>query len=136
MTPTNGQIIAEARRRAKEQNWRMDIEEYVIEVVRENWTPPEPVEPDVLAFREWERAQLPAYTCTEAAYLAGARMAREQERGRANMPIGMAGVLVDRCQRMIHSLPPGVRAQWDAEWGLVALCRAVAAEIAKYMGEA
>ena len=103
MTPTNGQIIAEARRRAKEQNWRMDIEEYVIEVVREGWTPPEPVEPDVLAFREWAAKdwveRYPAEVddvqrgkrdgCDIAqAYLAGARMAREQERERAKELVG------------------------------------------------
>ena len=126
-----------------------------IEIALSGWTPPEPepeVDPDVLAFREWlatspwhpgsdrDEADLhPAYRpdgmlCQT--YRAGARMAREQEREQANMPIGMAGALVDRCQRMMHSLPPGVRAQWDAEWGLVALCRAVEAEIAKYQGEA
>jgi hypothetical protein len=54
-------------------------------LARENWTPPEPepADPDVLAFREWESAQWPAYTCTQAAYLAGARMAREREQERA-----------------------------------------------------
>ena len=138
----------------------LDVAAIAARLARENWTPPEPeVDPDVLAFREWAAKdwveRYPAEVddvrrgnrdgCDIAkAFLAGARMAREQERGmareqergRANMPIGMAGVLVDRCQRMMHSLPPGVRAQWDAEWGLVALCREVAAEIAKYMGEA
>ena len=138
-----------------QEAWRLRHEypEDATEVIaarlaREGWTPPEPVDPDVLAFREWGERRFgvntaSAYrlgdcddTAIAEAYLAGARMAREQERGRANMPIGMAGVLVDRCQRMMHSLPPGVRAQWDAEWGLVALCREVAAEIAKYQGEA
>ena len=112
MTPTNGQIIAEARRRAKEQNWRMDIEEYVIEVVREGWTPPEPVEPDVLAFREWAAKdwveRYPAEVddvqrgkrdgCDIAkAFVAGARMAREQERERARK---LAEFVEDQSRRL------------------------------------
>ena len=149
----------EAKRRWGSKNWSPGdvsaVANIAARLARENWTPPEPepeVDPDVLAFREWlatspwhpgsdrDEADLhPAYRpdgmlCQT--YRAGARMAREQEREQANMPIGMAGALVDRCQRMMHSLPPGVRAQWDAEWGLVALCRAVEAEIAKYQGEA
>jgi 2-methylcitrate dehydratase PrpD len=67
-------------------------------LAREGWTPPEPVvDPDILAFREWlmkrepdMRRQSYAYdadfwdNCLSAqAYLAGARMAREQERERA-----------------------------------------------------
>ena len=56
-------------------------------LAREGRTPPEPepVDPDVLAFREWESAQWPAYTCTQAAFLAGARMATERERERAKV---------------------------------------------------
>ena len=142
----------EAVREMEERNTRFSFLEaatIAARKAREGWTPPEPVvDPDVLAFREWGERRFgvntaSAYrlgdcddTAIAEAYLAGARMAREQERERAKVPIGMAGVLVDRCQRMMHSLPPGVRAQWDAEWGLVALCREVAAEIAKYMGEA
>ena len=65
-------------------------------LARENWTPPEPVDPDVLAYREWAasyepgesmRARTLAGQCDDAAsyyaYLAGARMAREQEQERA-----------------------------------------------------
>ena len=73
-------------------------------LARENWTPPEPevdpdVDPDVLAFREWimerepdMREQPYGYdadfwdNCLSArAFLAGARMAREQERERAKV---------------------------------------------------
>jgi hypothetical protein len=65
---------------------------------REGWTPPKPVDPDVLAFREWalvrsddrkfrDRAAVVAgkldYASEADAYLAGARMAREQEQERA-----------------------------------------------------
>jgi hypothetical protein len=69
-------------------------------LARENWTPPEPVvDPDVLAFREWGAADCEADGWTAgatlhrqghfdisegaAAFLAGARMAREQEQERA-----------------------------------------------------
>ena len=68
-------------------------------LAREGWTPPEPVDPDVLAFREWGAADCEADGWTAgatlhrqghfdisegaAAFLAGARMAREQEQERA-----------------------------------------------------
>ena len=70
-------------------------------LAREGWTPPEPVpvDPDVLAFREWIMEQEPEMrersyeydadfwdNCLSAkAYLAGARMACEQERERAKV---------------------------------------------------
>ena len=66
-------------------------------LARENWTPPEPVvDPDLAAFREWESAQWPAYTCTQAAYLAGARMAREREQERAKVLVDRLSDLVER----------------------------------------
>jgi hypothetical protein len=60
-------------------------------LAREGWAPPPPVDPDVLAFREWASKEWPLAseaalrghmdtTPYAAAYLAGARMAREQER--------------------------------------------------------
>ena len=92
MTPTNDQIVAEAvrRREAVPIEQRFPVEDYVIEVMRENWTPPEPVDPDMLAFREWFAARAPSagesilaggwdQCLTAKAYLAGARMAREQD---------------------------------------------------------
>jgi hypothetical protein len=96
MTPTNDQIFREAvrRREAVPIEQRLPVQDYVIEVVRENWTPPEPVDPDILAFREWGAADSEAdgwtggatlhrqghFDLSEGAqaYLAGARMAREQ----------------------------------------------------------
>jgi hypothetical protein len=52
MTATNDQILAEANRRGTERGWpRPPVEHYIIEVVREGWTPP-PVDPDLLAVRE------------------------------------------------------------------------------------
>jgi hypothetical protein len=97
MTPTNEQIIAEAKRRADFRKWTgAPIEYFIIEVVRENWTPPEPpVDPDVLEFRAWGERRFGADTalayrlgdCDDIdlaeAYLAGARMAREREQERA-----------------------------------------------------
>ena len=106
MTPTNEQIIAEANRRRKERG--MDgllLADFIIEVMREGWTPPEPepepVDPDILAFREWaatspydpgidgDEADLPPAYRPDGmlcqTYLAGARMAREQERERAKV---------------------------------------------------
>ena len=82
-------------------------------LAREGWTPPEPVDPDLLAFREFaskaarSASLAESYrdggmdSCTSAhLFLAGARMAREQERERANHPIAfavrvMAGVFKD-----------------------------------------
>jgi hypothetical protein len=64
-------------------------------LAREGWTPPEPVDPDLLAFREWGERRFGVNTasayrlgdCDDTAiadaYLAGARMAREQEQERA-----------------------------------------------------
>jgi hypothetical protein len=49
-------------------------------LAREGWMPPEPVDPDVLAFREWIYQNNRANH--EDAYLAGARMARAQEQER------------------------------------------------------
>ena len=77
---------------------------------REGWTPPPAVDPDILAFREWMIATsgTPEYreevlagkwdrSVSAHAYLAGARIAREQERERTDHPVAftvrvMAGV--------------------------------------------
>ena len=96
MTPTNEQIIAEALRRQGEDRSRL-FPDTIIEIMREGWTPPEPpVDPDLLAFREWGVERWPGIadsfrrgredqTTHAEAYLAGARMAREQERERAEV---------------------------------------------------
>ena len=107
MTPEE---LDEARAKEAERIWDIEnsqagtLQELAIisaRLARENWTPaePEPVNPDVLAFREWAASQsekigwtvnATAYRqglrddCEQAqAYLSGARMAREQERERA-----------------------------------------------------
>jgi len=97
MTATNEQIVAEAERRAIEDGGGgAPVEHYIIEVTREGWTPPEPVDPDLLAYRKWEVSQLGNHgyreevlagkwdrDITATGFLAGARMAREQEQKRA-----------------------------------------------------
>jgi hypothetical protein len=65
-------------------------------LAREGWTPPEPVDPDILAFRDWVKTLWPNvpddamhgsmdYTDAAKGFVAGARMAREQERERAKV---------------------------------------------------
>ena len=50
MKATKEQIIAEANRRAAAQGYGAPpVEHFIVDVVCENWTPPEPVDPDVLA---------------------------------------------------------------------------------------
>ena len=84
-----------------------DIAALGARLAREGWTPPEPVpvDPDVLAFREWVKKirSGPAVILDSDidagkydsrleghAYLAGARMAREQEQERANPVVAFA----------------------------------------------
>jgi hypothetical protein len=94
MTPEE---LDEARVRAE----RIRRRRFAARLAREGWTPPEPVDPDVLAFREWGAADSEADGWTRgaalhrqghfdlsegaAAFLAGARMAREQEQERAKV---------------------------------------------------
>lgn len=104
MTATNEQIVVEAQRRFDENPGfeSLSLIHYVIEVTREGWKPPEPVDPDVLAYREWEAvsAKDPIYRDkalagewdhypSAKAFVAGARMAREQEQERAKALEGL-----------------------------------------------
>jgi hypothetical protein len=75
MIPTNEQIMAEAKRRSVDSV--MTLHSHIIEVVREGWTPAEPVDPDMLAFREWAAKRNPTRETASDIFLAGARMARE-----------------------------------------------------------
>ena len=76
MKATKEQIIAEANRRAVAQGYGAPpVEHFIVDVVREGWTPPEP---DLLAFREWWHSEDGCDNVGQA-YLAGARMAREQQ---------------------------------------------------------
>ena len=86
--------VEEASRRLNSNDPTIpDIATGAARLARENWTPPEPVDPDLLAFREWFAAYAPNsrerilagewdQCLTNQAYLAGARMAREQERAK------------------------------------------------------
>jgi hypothetical protein len=88
MTATNDEIRAEARRRLAAADPDYDQRGFVnavIEVTREGWTPPEPVDPDVLAFEQWFKGAFSARPDFKEPYLAGARMAREQEQERAKV---------------------------------------------------
>ena len=105
MTPEE---LDEARAREAEERWRdmhpndrkhTPVGTIAARLAREGWTPPEPVvDPDILAFREWEtragcsdkyRKEILEgkwdHSVNARAYLAGARMAREQERERAKV---------------------------------------------------
>jgi hypothetical protein len=81
-------------------------------LAREGWTPPEPVDPDVLAYREWLAGKHGTRDFREevlagkrdrgiiaTAYLAGARMAREQEQERAKVLVEPAEAIVNRAVR-------------------------------------
>jgi hypothetical protein len=82
--------LDEARVRAE----RIRRHRFAARLAREGWTPPEPVDPDVLAFREWietspYREEEDDALCQT--YLAGARMARERERERAKVLVEFVG---------------------------------------------
>ena len=98
----NPEKLDEARAKEARRRWNSndptipDIATGAARLAREGWTPPEPepVDPDILAFREWATKEWPIAseaasgghmdtTRYAQAYLAGARMAREQERERA-----------------------------------------------------
>jgi len=74
-------------------------------LAREGWTPPEPVDPDVLAYREWmDTNPLKPRPATEQnrydnllceVFVQGARMAREQEQERAKVLVEYVTRLVD-----------------------------------------
>ena len=91
------------------QSWTLqELATIAARLARENWTPPEPVDPDVLAFREFAvrtgLGHLPSSAMAgkldngrvAKAYLAGARMAREQERERAKVLVDRLSDLVER----------------------------------------
>jgi hypothetical protein len=93
MKATNEQIIAEANRRwgATPSADMTTIEDFIIEVTRENWTPPEPVDSDwelaktIARGRHSQLADVSAVAATAASVLAGIKAGREQERERAKV---------------------------------------------------
>ena len=120
-------------------------------LAREGWTPPEPVDPDVLACREWmiNRSGTPGYQeevlagkwdrgANALGFLAGARMATERERERADIHIPVIAVeLATRFRHLLHSLPLNDRVQLGVKWDLDdAFLNGVEVTLAKYRGEA
>jgi hypothetical protein len=100
MSATNEQIVAEAERRWAREPRDGFVTDYIIQVVREGWTPPPPVDPDLRAFREWAGSFTPTRHLTISdAYFAGARMARKQERERAQVLVEPAEAIVNRAVR-------------------------------------
>ena len=102
MTPTNAQIIAEAERRWLEEyranggrlSPHSSKEIHVINIMREGWKPPAPVDPDVEAYWRWHKSVNPTGRLilnVADAYLAGASMAREQERERSKGLVEFVG---------------------------------------------
>ena len=97
-----------------DEAWRLleegqDVAVIAARLAREGWTPPEPVDPDVLAYREWEvgkpatrdfREEVLAGKWDRSAsaigFLAGARMARKQEQERARVLVEPAEAIVNR----------------------------------------
>jgi hypothetical protein len=100
-----------------DEAWRLleegqDVVAIAARLAREGWKPPEPVDPDVLAYREWEAGSAidPIYRDkalagewdhypSAKAFVAGARMAREQEQERAKVLVEPAEAIVNRAVR-------------------------------------
>ena len=98
-------------------------------LAREGWTPPKPVDPDLLAFREFASKAARSASLAESyrdgdmdscasayLFLAGARMAREQERERAKVLLDQAKAIIDQHARLLARLPLGLRADIGIEW--------------------
>jgi hypothetical protein len=82
-----------------DEAWRLleegqDVAVIAARLAREGWKPP-PVDPDVLAFGDWWVSPDGNHHPRNA-YLAGARMAREQERERAKVLVELAEAIVNR----------------------------------------
>ena len=120
-------------------------------LAREGWTPPPAVDRDVLAYREWAFGHLGRFysspedvlagkwdrSVTAQAYLAGARMAREQEQERAKVLVDQAKAIIDQHARLLARLPLGMRADIGIEWQtMMDATASFYAALAKYRGEA
>jgi hypothetical protein len=109
--------LEELDKATADEAWRLleegqDVAVIAARLAREGWTPPEPVDPDVLAYREWvikrgENRINPKevlagkwdQSLTAMGFLAGARMAREQEQERARVLVEPAEAIVNRAVR-------------------------------------
>ena len=124
-------IAQEAYRRRSEQTHPghpIDAPTVVlaIEIALSGWTPPEPVDPDILAFREWAAENAPALGAAEAyrkglsddthyarCFLAGARMATERERERAKVLLRGLESIVDADQDVIGDIAREALAKYE-----------------------
>jgi hypothetical protein len=98
----------EARRRRGPGSPLVEDAIIAARLAREGWTPPPPVDPDLLAFREWAGSFTPTRHLTISdAYFAGARMARKQERERAK-------VLLDELHRLAGGHKPSMNCAMSA----------------------
>jgi hypothetical protein len=96
-----------------DEAWRLleegqDVAVIAARLTREGWKPPEPVDPDVLAFREWaSKIENAAYreavlagewdhSFAAKGFVAGARMAREREQEQARVLVEPAEAIVNR----------------------------------------
>ena len=174
MTPEE---LDDARAEEAYRQWReegcqgddtIDVAAIAARLARENWTPPEPepVDPDLLAFREWAACRSEENCATAwasayrqgrfdrkddaRAYLAGARMATERERERAEA----LDWLTDKTSLELHwRADPEEDGAWcvhmvvggvnDREWNLLATgetplaaLKSARSTLAKYRGEA
>jgi hypothetical protein len=98
-----------------DEAWRLleegqDVAVIAARLAREGWKPPKPVDPDVLAYREWKKKKWPSAAefidggvwdenPDALGFLAGARMAREQEQERARVLVEPAEAIVNRAVR-------------------------------------
>ena len=95
-----------------DEAWRLleegqDVAVIAARLAREGWKPPKPVDPDVLAYREWKKKKWPSAAefidggvwdenPDALGFLAGARMAREQEQERAKVLVEPVEAIVNR----------------------------------------
>ena len=139
MTPEE---LDEARAEEAYRQWQeegcqgddtIDVAAIAARLARENWTPPEPepVDPDLLAFREWAACRSEENCATAwasayrqgrfdrkddaRAYLAGARMAREQERERAKVLVRGLEDISDADQDEISHMARAALAKYQGE---------------------
>ena len=166
MTPE--EQLDEARAEEAYRQWQeegcqgddtIDVAARAARLARENWTPPEPVDPDVLAFREWLAndheadawtggallCRLGRHDNTEEAraFLAGARMAREQERERAKVLVDCARNDAARLLELaaINNFDEtvadgGITSGMVCRQEIEQIARSLSATLAKHRGEA
>jgi hypothetical protein len=100
-----------------DEAWRIleegqDVAVIAARLAREGYRPPEPVDPDVLAYREW--AERNDRATHKDAYFAGARMAREQEQERAKVLVKGIGEMRRRAPYLFGDIARDTLAAYKA----------------------